>query len=41
MSSYFTGILVGMFIGAFIGYIFCALMVIAKKADDRAERNEM
>ena len=41
MSSYFTGILVGMFIGAFIGYILCALTVIVKKADDRAERNEM
>ena len=37
MSSYWIGICVGLFIGAWFGFAICALMVTAKRADKENE----
>ncbi len=40
MNSYWLGILVGLFIGALVGYFFCVLLTIAKREDKRMGINE-
>jgi len=38
MNPYWVGIVAGFVLGAWFGFALCALLVTAKKADERAEK---
>lgn len=41
MTPFFIGLSTGLFLGVYLGFTICALLVTAKKADREAERNEL
>jgi len=40
MSSYWIGICAGLFIGVYLGFTICAMLILAKKADRKMEERE-